>query len=201
MPEADLTLTISIFIPVMLLVVVEIASIAREIDLEEHHPDNRIPYQPEFDRKGAEFLSKYLKLQNTEPVIPQFGHFGSLHAISTVLLLAGMAVVGYAVSDPTRYVLSIFVVSVLSLLPYLEIDEYADIRRNGVPTSSIKYHIVPAFFAGVFCGFAGDAVRVGVSPVIVVLIIFPLVILPFAISQLYFSDRLATEIRKGIIEP
>ncbi len=199
MQASELTFSVSVLVPLMLLVALELASVARDIELEKHHPSIQSPYQSDFEQVILSKLSLLPFLKNTSRPIPQFGHFGTIHALNSSLLLTGIAFVNYSVGGPADYFLSFAMVLFLSMLPYLEIDEYAEIRRNGVPTRSIVFHVVPSFTMGALVAGGARSVRLGV-PLWFFLAVGMLILVPlYSLSQIYFSDRLASEIKEGIL--
>lgn len=149
MPSSDLPFTLSVLVPVLFIVVVEITGIARNVDLianlQSDSPNrhtagisvnNIITYLPKF-RRGQQ--------------IPAFGHFGTLHAVNVTILIYGVWIVNYGLDGAGRFILSMAVLIILALLPVLEVDEYREIRRKGVDPISHKIHGVGTFSFGGTC--------------------------------------------------
>lgn len=115
------SLTISILVPVMLPIVVEIASVARSVSLFDYLDGEAEEFQRGKIERRVENAVTYLPFFETGTKLPTFGHWGILHALNSTILLYGVAVVGFGLNGTAEMVLAIAVLIVLVIIPYLEI--------------------------------------------------------------------------------
>lgn len=116
----------SLILPILVLVVVELSSAAREVDLEQAI---RQDYPP------------MLLPQRQFNFLPRFGRFTFIHVTNASLLLGGI----YLLSTGSREftILSAVILTVLWIaLPMLEVEEYDDILAAGHAPKSIYFHIL-----------------------------------------------------------
>ena len=196
MNASDVSFSTSILIPVMFVIVLELASIARGISLRDNIPDSEnAPYRP----RGDLFLEKYIRLipgfRHDEKIL-NYGHFGQLHGAFLVILLYGAALVGYTTDGITRYVLGFSIAVVIGLQPYLEIPEYSDIQKMGVKITSPRVHFVSAIWGSAIFSKLGEAYANGSFIGYVVLVGIILGLIPIAILEAKFSQSLLIELKK-----
>ncbi len=192
MANGDLAFTTSILVPVMLLVVMEITGIVRQLSLSGAVGERIEPTPHAVESRFNSILESMFEVDH----VNELGHFQSLHAINCVILFSGIFMVSYAVTPPARLFLTFAVLVLFCILPYLEVTEYEEMRRNGTAIRSNIYHAVPSFFFGVLVNQIGRFARIEPNvPLIATLAI--IVTLPYAVTQLYFSEKLASEVREA----
>jgi hypothetical protein len=120
--------TISVFVPLLFLVVTELSSIAREIDLKNTVKQKSSPFVLGFAPRFVEELNKFLN-------VPKLGHFNFIHGANFILLALGMFLVVSISSGTTMYVLVAMVWIIWSLLPIFEVDKYQAILNTKKPFS------------------------------------------------------------------
>lgn len=137
--------TVSVFVPLLFLVVTELSSIAREINLK--NSINRKPlvlgFAPEFVEELNEFLT-----------VPKLGHFNFIHGANFVLLSLGMFMVVILSDSIITYILATMIWIVWALLPIFEVSEYESILDNGKPFSFVIHVFLTTICAGFIVGVA-----------------------------------------------
>lgn len=196
MPSSDLPFTLSVLVPVLFIVVVEITGIARNVDLIANIQTDS-PNRHTAERAINNFITYLPKFQRGQQ-IPAFGHFGTLHAVNVTILIYGVWIVNYGLDGAGRFILSMAVLIILALLPVLEVDEYREIRRKGVDPISHKIHGVGTFFFGALAGGLGEAYAAGIPLWLIMLFGMIFVLAPIAVVGAYFSVYLERELYKTV---
>lgn len=178
----------------MLLVVVEIASIAREISLFEYL---EIPNQ-ELERHRGESVVNSITATilpfHSADTIPTFGHWGALHVINTSILVYGIAIIGYGTRGEATGILSIVVITALLVLPYLEVKEYTEIGRYGIYKKSATIRYLYFFFGG-FAGVLGRQYAETMPLEVVLTLGIFFVLIPTVATESYFNILLEEELK------
>lgn len=141
----------SLILPILVLIVVELSSIAREVDLKKavnnDHPPLLLP-------------------NSTGAIIPNLGRFNFIHGFNTTLILFGV----FSLSHPRvdlPFISSLILFVLWAALPMLEVDEYDDLLEASVPIRSVHWHIVSGAIAipyiAIFQRYLGDIVYLGVE--------------------------------------
>ena len=196
MSSSDLSFTLSVLIPVLFIVVIEVAGTARSIELRvnsQQDPSYRHKVEQVFN-DGMTFLPKIRRGQQ----IPTFSYFGTLHAVNVTILMYGIAIVNYGLKGAGRFILTIAVLIMLSLLPHLEIEEYREMREKSIEPISHKIHALGSFFVESFAGGLGEAYASGVPLWLVLLFGGIFVLAPIAVIVSYFSVFLERELHRTI---
>jgi hypothetical protein len=135
--------TVSVFVPLLFLVVTELSSIAREMNLKNAVNRDRRPLVLGFAPQFVDGLNKHIG-------IPKIGHFNFIHGANFVLLSLGMLMVVFLSSGVIRYILATMIWIVWVLLPIFEVDEYEYILDvdNRKPFSFIAHVSLTTICAG-----------------------------------------------------
>lgn len=159
----------SVLAPVLLLVIVELSSIAREIDLknsvsEDHAPIilNGLlgivffPLQLLYPIFNAAFsidpvgwlqsrgnpLEGTLITRATDILIPKLGRFSLIHTVNNGLLISGIYATAGQFSGPNRFFsLPVLFFVALSILPVFEVSEYDRLLREVSDQGSYFIHV------------------------------------------------------------
>jgi len=197
--QADLSFTLSVLVPIMFVLVFEVAGKARRLDLYELLPNAEPRPRTGWEASVGTLLNGILPRLEPDQHIPRFGHFGSLYAVSRIILLYGMGLIGYGLDGEAGFVLGFAIVVMMGVLPLIEIDEYKHIDTRSTLPRSVRIHathLIPlwiAFGLGqlgrgafssviMFVGFVLGFVLVGISSIIV---------------TVYFSVELERELREN----
>lgn len=125
----------SLFLPLLLLVVIELARVAREVDLEEVVKGNPAPFfWPYEERPG---------------ILPNLGRFSFIHTVIIVILayseffvVTALTPGSVVTSEPIALVSLLLIWLVWVLLPILEVDEYDAILEQGHRPISFYFHFL-----------------------------------------------------------
>jgi hypothetical protein len=194
MVQTDLSFTLSVLIPILFIVVLEIAGKARDVDLVRTLPDHRTRPRVGWSRK-AEKIATRLPGFDTGQHIPRFGHFGTLHAVSLTLLLYGAGLVGYALNGATRNVLALSIAVMIGLLPIVSIEEYEDIDVTSRAPNSTRVHfamLIPVTTSML----VGQAYAVGLPLWAVIPTGLVTVLSPTVLILMYFTVTLQRELQQ-----
>lgn len=128
------TQTISIFTPLLFLVVMELSNIARDINLKnavnrEYRPFI-LGFWPAFSQAIDQTLS-----------VPRLGHFNFIHGANFVLLSLGIFLIRWLSTGRITLVLAIMVWLVWVLLPLFEVGEYEEILNRRRPWSFLIHGV------------------------------------------------------------
>lgn len=197
MVQADLSFTLSVLVPIMFLLVFEVASKARTLDLYELLPSDELHPRTSWEASAAALLTRNLPGLEPNQHIPRFGHFGSLHAVSRGILYYGAILVGYGLDGDARFVLGFAIIVMMAVLPLIEIDEYRHIDNRSIFPRSVRIHALGHFIPLVVAPYLGQAVARDTSLLLVALFGLVFVLIPSAIVSVYFSAILERELRNN----
>lgn len=193
----DPSFTFSVLIPVMLLIVVEISSIARSISLFDYLAGDAEEIDRGRIQLGVESLFTLTPFFETDSRLLTFGHWGALHSLNSIILLFGVTVVGYSLDGIAEFTLTMAVLIVLTILPYLEVQELNVIKNQGIKTRSARNRAIPMFILGSFASVLGEALAVGI-PVFYVIVAGALFVgIPGAIVEGRFGVNLRDELERA----
>ncbi|WP_162562556.1 hypothetical protein [Salinigranum rubrum] len=131
----------SILIPLLALIVIELAKVAREIDLVEVAQEERLPLK----------ILTYGGLLDPRVSRPSLGRFNLLHFANTLILAFGIHLASFFFDGDMKWLLAVPLWVVLLLLPLLEVDEYGDVLQVENPITSFRSHFVlTAVYVSVF---------------------------------------------------
>lgn len=195
MVQADLSFTLSVLIPIMFVLVFEVAAKARALDLYKLLPNDEPHPRTGWEAPVATLLTRILPRLEPDQHIPRFGHFGSLHAVSRVILYYGAVLVGYGLDGDARFVLSFAIVVMIGVVPLIEIDEYRHIDTRSTFPDSVQFHAIGHFIPIVTASVLGQGFARGVFFPVVLLLGFLFVVIPSTIVSVYFSTILERELR------
>jgi hypothetical protein len=197
MTETNLSFTVSVVVPVMFIVVLELCNIARDIDLKDNLPREESFIGNHFIETWVNNLITTLPGFNKGEAIPSFGYFGVIHAVNVVILVYGIIVVSYATTGLTRYILTVAVTIMLAILPIIEIEEYRIIEQQSGRANSRRIHFWVSMMSGILFGFVGVAHSQNV-PLVLVVSFTVISLVFFTIGESYFSVTLRREIEKHL---
>jgi hypothetical protein len=197
MVQTDLSFTLSVLVPVMFVLVFEIAAKARALDLYKLLPNEEPHPRTGWEASVATLLTRILPRLEPDQHIPRFGHFGSLHAVSRVILFYGAGLVGYGLDGDARFVLVFAIIVMIGVLPLIEIDEYRHIDTRSTFPNSVQVHAIGHFIPLFTASFLGEAMAKGIFLPMVILLGFVLVLIPSIIVSVYFSTILERELREN----
>ena len=197
MAQADLSFTLSVLVPVMFVLVFEVAAKARTRDLYDLLPEDEPQPRTGWEASVGNLLTRSLPGLEPDQHIPRFGHFGSLHAVSGVILFYGVFLIGYGLDGDSRFVLGIAVVIMMGVLPLVEIDEYKNIDTTSGLPDSVKYHAIGHFIPLMIASTLGNALAEGILLPVVILLGLVFVMIPSTIVTIYFSKELERELREN----
>lgn len=192
MVEGNLATTLSIMVPVMFLVVVELAGVARGIDLRENLPEHIDRENRPWVERRIETVIHYLPGIKSDETIPTWGHFGTIHSFNVVILLYGLISVNYGMTGTARFVLSFGVAIMLALLPLIEIDEYSDLKTTRL-ISSFRVNFWGMLILTPSAGIIGSAYAEG-TPLVILAPYTVGVVIFFGFVLAYFGVFLRREI-------
>ncbi|WP_147302052.1 hypothetical protein [Haloferax sp. Atlit-4N] len=118
----------SVFVPVIILIVIELSGVAREIDLYQAlHEDgaNIIPFLFPGERN----------------LIPNLGRFSFIHSLNVSFLIISTVIISLDGGVSVIWVIALLL-AVWTVLPVLEVDEYETIIKQGVSPKSIRRHMM-----------------------------------------------------------
>lgn len=197
MLQTDLSFTLSVLVPIMFILVIEIATKARSLELYELLPNNEPRPRTGWEASVDSLLTRILPKLEPDQHIPRFGHFGSLHGVSQVILYYGAGLIGYGLEGDARLILWVAIFVMMGVLPLIEIDEYRHIDTYSTFPTSAKYHAIGHLLQLAFASFLGQALARGVSLPVIILLAFAAVLVPSAVATIYFSVRLESELREN----
>ena len=197
MVQADLSFTLSVLVPIMFLLVFEVAAKARKLDLYELLPNDEPRPRTGWGASVGTLLTRILPRLEPDQHIPRFGHFGSLHAVSQTILFYGAFLIGYGLDGDARFVLWVAISVMMGVLPLIEIDEYRHIDTRSTFPNSAKFHAIGNFIPLSIASFLGNVLARGEFLPEVIFLGFVLVIIPSTIVTAYFSTRLERELREN----
>lgn len=135
---------ISLFVPVLVLVVVEISQAAREYDLV------RIARRKQEPFFYSLFYALHQSSQRLVP-IPQLGPFNFVHGMNLGILYLGFATTVTVSSGTTELITCLILWVVWVFFPVLEVDEYVHIMDDPrVGPRSFLFHSVISTIAAIF---------------------------------------------------
>jgi len=197
MVQVDLSFTLSVLVPIMFVLVFEVASKARTLDLYELLPNDEPQPRTGWEESLGTFFTGILPKLEYNRHIPRFGHFGSLYAVSRVILTYGAGLIGYGLDGDSRFVLGLAIMIMMGVLPLIEVDEYRYIdTRSGFPNSA-RLHLIGYIIPLTIASFLGHAWSRGISPLMIIILGFLLVFIPSVIVTIYFSTILERELREN----
>lgn len=154
------SVTYSVLLPLMMVVVGQLAATARDIDLETIEPDDDVHL---LDAPGLRWvadgslrLPALLSTRDHDDSVPQFGRLNQIHAYNSVLLGASHAFNSLTGNGRSTLLLGVLIVVFWAVVPLIEVDEYDDMMRTFDRTdslSSYSTHVFTTLALGV-AGFA-----------------------------------------------
>jgi uncharacterized membrane protein len=141
--------SISVFVPVLVLVIVEISQAAREFDLREIAHTKQEPF----------FYSLFYLLDQSSQDrirIPQLGPFNFIHGMNLGVLFLGYSLTITTSQGSMRIITGVIVWLFWVLFPILEVNEYVEIMENPEvgPVSFLYHSVVTTIAAGIIYFFA-----------------------------------------------
>ena len=140
----------SLTLPIIVLVVVELSSVAREVSLEEAVVNQ---YPP-------------LIFQKENILLPNLGRFNFIHGMNASLLIFGVYILS-ANSFRLAIISSLILFIVWVALPMLEIDEYDDILAERESIRSVHWHIASGIivipYTVIYQQFLGNVTYFGIE--------------------------------------
>jgi|GEM_PF-6432944 len=197
MVQADLSFTLSVLVPIMFVLVFEVASKARTLDLYELLPNDEPLPRTGWGASVATLLTRILPRLEPDQHIARFGHFGSLHAVSQTILYYGAFLIGYGLDGDARFVLWVAIAVMMGVLPLIEIDEYRHIDTRSTLPNSARFHAIGHWIPLVIASYLGHMLAGGVFLPIVIFLGFVFVLIPSTIVTAYFSTKLERELREN----
>ena len=145
MPDSS---PVSIFVPVLVLVVIEISQTARDFDLVEIAKKKQEPF----------FYGVFYLLDSSEQGyvrIPQLGPFNFIHGMNLGILFLGYLLVVTTSSGSTRVITALIVWLFWVLFPILEVAEYVELMdtSDSEPFSFLFHAIMTTVAAAVIFGY------------------------------------------------
>lgn len=132
----------SLFIPLLFLLITEISSIARDLDLEKIASDELPPFWVG--------LFYFLYSDPRERItIPQLGRFNFIHGANLAIITLGFVLVTETTGGFSGDVIALLTWIVWVMLPVFEVDEYEAILETGRPIS-YYIHFAVSTVAGLF---------------------------------------------------
>lgn len=188
-PNTD---AVTIMAPLLFIVVLELSSIGRDVDLPKAMEQERYPL-------GLPFL---------RPIFPPFGRFNFVHGANLVVLTSGLLLITLLGGQWVRWGTSFMAWIVLIILPVLEVEEYGRIlSENAGSLSRFFYsfhvHLLLASVLTLYVVIWGKTIpqnpTFGLTHPMTLIPFFPVLIILMAISYLGFMQSLAKELEQ--IEP
>lgn len=139
---------ISLFVSLLFVVVVEIATVARDLELERISEDRLPPF----------FVGLFYLLDTgsqQQVTIPQLGRFNFLHGANLAIITLGFVLVTDATSGRTGALIALVTFVIWALLPLLEVDEYEEIVADGYRPVSYYHHVFVTILTAIFIYFYG----------------------------------------------
>lgn len=144
--------SISIFVPLLVLIIVEISQVAREFDLVAIAEKKQEPF----------FYSVfYLLDQSSQDIIkiPQLGPFNFIHGMNLAILYLGFTLIVTSSGGSRQVIIALIVWLFWVLVPVLEVKEYVIIMDDpNVGPISFLYHSIVTTIAAIGIFMFGDAV-------------------------------------------
>lgn len=130
MPSNDLA---AVFAPLLLLVVTEISSVARGLDLTEIAASKHPPF----------FVGLFYALHRGAGSVrvPQLGRFNFIHGANLAFVTLGFVLVTESTTGSMRAILAGLTWIVWALLPLFEVDEYEAVLEKGRRPKSFYLHL------------------------------------------------------------
>ena len=130
------TVSFGWFISFLFLVVIEIAGVARELDLQQIADEKLPPF----------FIGLFYMLDTGSKQqrvrIPQLGRFNFLHGANLAIIFLGYVLVTETTTGSTGALFSLITFVVWAIIPLLEVDEYEDILIDGFRPVSYYHHVL-----------------------------------------------------------
>lgn len=145
--------TVSIFVPVLVLVIIEISQAAREFDLIEIARSKQEPF----------FYSVfYLLDQSSQELIsiPQLGPFNFIHGMNLGIIYLGYTLTITTSTGSVRVITALFVYLFWVVFPIIEVNEYVAIMDDpDEGPISFLFHAIVTTVAAVFIYFYGSLIN------------------------------------------
>lgn len=140
----------SIFVPILVLVIIEISQAARELDLVSIAKQKQEPF----------FYSVfYLLHQSSQSLIriPQLGPFNFIHGMNLAILHLGYVLILLTSGGTVRLIIALIMWLFWVLFPILEVSEYVEIMSapDIGPRSFLYHSVVTTVTAVAVFGFKG----------------------------------------------
>ena len=182
---------ISLFVSLLFVVIVEIATVARELDLERISKDKLPPF----------FVGLFYLLDSgsqQQVTIPQLGRFNFLHGANLAMIILGFVLVTDTTSGRTGALIALVTFVVWALVPLLEVDEYEEIVADGYRPVSYYHHVFVTALTALFIYFyepGWTLLAAGTLPAIARVPIFVAgCLLGYYVSLLWFLKHLEREL-------
>lgn len=145
--------SLSVFVPVLVLVIIEVSQAAREFDLVEIA-----------ERKQEPFFYSVVYLLHRSPQevirVPQLGPFNFIHGMNLAILNLGYVLVVLVGEGNVRIVTALILWLIWVLFPMLEVYEYVAIMSTpGVGPVSFLYHSIVTTIAAVVIFASGGVLE------------------------------------------
>lgn len=149
------SVTYSVLLPLMMVVVGQLAATARDIDLKTIEPDDDVHL---LDAPGLRWVAdgslRLPALLSTRDHggVPQFGRLNQIHAYNSVLLGASHAFNSLTGTGRSTLLLGVLIVVFWAVVPLIEVDEYDDMMRTfdrADSVSSYSTHVFTTLALGV----------------------------------------------------
>lgn len=168
----------SIFVPVLVLVIIEISQAAREYDLVEIAHQKQEPF----------FYSVFYILDQSSQEairIPQLGPFNFIHGMNLAILHLGYVLVVITSEGNVRVVTALIIWLFWVLFPMLEVYEYVSVMDNpDIGPVSFLYHSIVTTVAAGMIFFFSDLLQ---DPIQANTVGLPTILFILAIIIVYYS--------------
>lgn len=180
-------ISLSFLIPLILVVIVNLAESARKVDVEEIFLDSNddvFLFHLFWLDRPIRFLGDYTYVLNKvigDNDQPTFGRLNLIHWLNCMLLGAGILLIVFSATGYIMVTLSFILVMFWMALPLLEVIEYDLMMRvfdNRMELRSLSVHVLTVGIVGfapvvwkLFIGLPGPVTLVGASLVYVIILI------------------------------